>query len=299
MSAVNRISGDLKEANSGANGHASAVAAEAVAEISGDVTKASPAKDGRYEQGRFTKGNAGGPGNPYARRTAELRRAILAAVITNEDIEVITAKLIEQAKEGDVPSAKLLFSYALGKPAEAVEPDAVDFHEWELYCRQPVGADQVNLITHSMPVAMMSEIMRYVLPCVVASSKSKLLAMMQAEDEEAAAVKSKNRGGGKAQPKGGTGISPVRDRRGACATGIDASSGAEGKSAGAGPSAKGAKGDEPGETGELTSSARQGSIPRAAQTPIANGGNGSTGPGKRPNRAARILTSGLTRRPGP
>ena len=34
----------------------------------------------REEDGRFRKGNRGGPGNPFARQMAQLRKAALAAV---------------------------------------------------------------------------------------------------------------------------------------------------------------------------------------------------------------------------
>src|SRR5688500_14004592 len=37
-----------------------------------------PAADGRDEQGRFTKGNRGGPGNPYNRQSALVRQRIIA-----------------------------------------------------------------------------------------------------------------------------------------------------------------------------------------------------------------------------
>jgi hypothetical protein len=66
-------------------------------------------------QGPFTKNNSGGPGNPCAARVAHLKRVLLAS-ITDEDMEAITDKLIELAKEGSLPAIKLLFAHALGKP---------------------------------------------------------------------------------------------------------------------------------------------------------------------------------------
>ena len=35
------------------------------------------ARDGREANGRFAKFNKGGPGNPYARQTAALRKALV------------------------------------------------------------------------------------------------------------------------------------------------------------------------------------------------------------------------------
>jgi hypothetical protein len=46
----------------------------------------SPTGNGRTALGRFAKGNAGGPGNPHAKRVTALREALLAAV-TDADIK--------------------------------------------------------------------------------------------------------------------------------------------------------------------------------------------------------------------
>lgn len=99
------------------NGHAASTAAPAA-----------PAKEGRDARGRFTAGNLGGPGNPFARRVAALRTALLKAV-TEADIDAIARQLVEQAKAGDVPACKLLFAYVLGKPAPAPNPDDLDWQE--------------------------------------------------------------------------------------------------------------------------------------------------------------------------
>src|SRR5215510_9972878 len=61
---------------------------------------------GRDAKGRFAAGNAGGPGNPFARWTAELRREFLAEA-TGEDLRALCRALLERAKAGDVAAAKL------------------------------------------------------------------------------------------------------------------------------------------------------------------------------------------------
>jgi hypothetical protein len=86
----------------------------------------------RDAQGRFTTGDRGGPGNPFARQVALLRQVLLQCV-TADDMTAIAHKLIELAKVGNVQAIKLLFSYTLGKPAEAVQPDQLDIEEWELH----------------------------------------------------------------------------------------------------------------------------------------------------------------------
>lgn len=74
----------------------------------------------RGADGKFLPGNAGGPGNPFAARVAELRGAVLAAV-TPEDLQAIVRALVEAALGGDVAAAKVLFDRALGRPLERAE----------------------------------------------------------------------------------------------------------------------------------------------------------------------------------
>jgi hypothetical protein len=42
----------------------------------------------RQSNGRFAKGNRGGPGNPFARKTAQLRQALVDAVTPDRGISV-------------------------------------------------------------------------------------------------------------------------------------------------------------------------------------------------------------------
>jgi hypothetical protein len=58
----------------------------------------------RDADGRFRKGNAGGPGNPLAGRIARLRAALIEAV-GESDVKAIVAALIASAKAGDVAAS--------------------------------------------------------------------------------------------------------------------------------------------------------------------------------------------------
>lgn len=69
----------------------------------------------RDGQGRFIKGNPGGPGNPGGSRARKLRFALLDACAP-EDFEVIARRLIEDSKAGSVQAAKELFDRTLGRP---------------------------------------------------------------------------------------------------------------------------------------------------------------------------------------
>ena len=85
--------------------------------------------NGRDAGGRFTKGNPGGPGNPFARRVSRLRSRIVEE-LTDDELQAIVRKMIADAKDGDKAAAKLLLSYAIGKPTDPVcEPDHVEAHE--------------------------------------------------------------------------------------------------------------------------------------------------------------------------
>ncbi len=100
---------------------------------------------GRDTQGRFTKGNPGGPGNPYARRVAALRSALLETV-TEAEIRELAGVLLQSAKGGDVSAARLLLGYVIGA-AHAIlpsDPDRVDLEDQKLQAekRSQEASDQ-------------------------------------------------------------------------------------------------------------------------------------------------------------
>ena len=101
-----------------------------------------PAND-HDAKGRFTHGNKGGPGNPYARQVAALRKVILNR-LTEQDLLAITEALLAKAKEGSVGAAKLLLAYALGKPASAPDPDRLDGQELKHFKDQVDTVNEVH-----------------------------------------------------------------------------------------------------------------------------------------------------------
>src|SRR5258708_31741394 len=108
---------------------------------------------GRDARGRFTAGNSGGPGNPFARRVAELRK-ILLETVTDEELRIVAGQLMVKAKMGDLAATKLLFQYVLGKPAATVDPDTVDGQEVELYRLAPVQWEVNDYLTARMLAAV-------------------------------------------------------------------------------------------------------------------------------------------------
>lgn len=63
-------------------------------------------------RGKFKKGNPGGPGNPFSKKTNELRAALYAAVGTKEIAKVIKAQLAlaSSTESGSTAAATLLFN---------------------------------------------------------------------------------------------------------------------------------------------------------------------------------------------
>jgi hypothetical protein len=111
--------------NPGRNGHAAP-----------SHTSADGPPPGHDAAGHFAKGNRLGHGNPFARRVAALRSALLAA-ITPERMQKLAERLYRRAMLGDVAAAKLLLTHTLGAPAPSVSPDLLDRQEFELAAAGP------------------------------------------------------------------------------------------------------------------------------------------------------------------
>jgi hypothetical protein len=95
--------------------------------------------NGRNARGQFTKGNKGGPGNPFAGSVAKLRKAALQ-IVTPEEIQGVFRILLLRAQGGHLPAIKLLLAYTIGQPAATVDPDEVDA---EADAREPVDRAEV------------------------------------------------------------------------------------------------------------------------------------------------------------
>jgi hypothetical protein len=97
----------------------------------------------RQSNGRFAKGNRGGPGNPFARQVAAFRACLINSV-TEEDMQVIVDQLVDWARYGNLQAIKLLFSYLMGTPKPVVEPDELDLHEMHLAHQTAVVAQALQ-----------------------------------------------------------------------------------------------------------------------------------------------------------
>ena len=120
---------------------------------------------GRDGGGRFAAGNRGGPGNPFARQTAAARKAIADAV-TAEQLAAIAAAMVKKALEGDVAAAKLVFSYAAGKPAPAADPDTLDAHELAVRRGSVATAEDVQALFEACPASLLCAVAAVAAPQV-------------------------------------------------------------------------------------------------------------------------------------
>jgi hypothetical protein len=125
------------------------------------ATRKSPT--GRGSNGRFTAGNHFGPGNPFARRTAQLRQAFCEAV-SAEEMKALSRVLLDKAKGGDLAAAKLLLEYVVGRPAPVVDPDTLDFQEWQHFQQVPARPDAVHRVLNCLPSGLACSLIRILLP---------------------------------------------------------------------------------------------------------------------------------------
>ena len=78
---------------------------------------------GRGLAGRFAVGNAGGPGNPHAKRVAELRR-LLVETVSDDDLKAVVGALVAKARGGDLGAIKELLDRIIGRPVQPVVAEA-------------------------------------------------------------------------------------------------------------------------------------------------------------------------------
>jgi hypothetical protein len=121
------------------------------------IPDASPSSEGRQANGQFAKGNQFGPGNPFARKCAAFRAALMEAV-TEQDIHDIAAQLRDDAKAGDKAAVKLLVQYVIGKPQPAVDPDTLDVQEMRGYMAAAFPSEILEEMKHGLPLSLVLQI---------------------------------------------------------------------------------------------------------------------------------------------
>jgi hypothetical protein len=119
----------------------------------------------RDSQGRFAEGNPGGPGNPYYRRQAHLKRLMLECV-TEVDVMSVMRVLLGLARSGDLAAIKLFLEYTVGKPTKEVDPDKAELHEWGLQRQTPRLQEVLETLTYSIETPTANQVVRDMIPLV-------------------------------------------------------------------------------------------------------------------------------------
>jgi hypothetical protein len=96
---------------------------------------------------------------------AAFRKAVCEAV-SEQDVREVAARLVEQAKEGDVAAAKLVLAYTVGRPQGAVDPDTLDQQEWQLFRQGPARPDDLSSVLDNMPASTACTLLRPLVPAL-------------------------------------------------------------------------------------------------------------------------------------
>lgn len=132
--------------------------------------------------GRFGKGNTAALGhvNPTARARAELQKALIAAVST-DDIAAVAKRLLADALRGQVASAELLLKYVVSKPAKAEDPDRVALEAWRLIQSWPWLSEFLVTVARAVNPALAST---FAHPMVGDTPDKLVKKMKEAEEQE-------------------------------------------------------------------------------------------------------------------
>jgi hypothetical protein len=68
-------------------------------------------------------------------------RTLLLETVSDDDLQAVLRKLVEQARAGNLAAARLLIAHVIGRPAEAVDPDRLALEEWWLFQQYPGWAE--------------------------------------------------------------------------------------------------------------------------------------------------------------
>src|SRR5829696_5903729 len=121
---------------------------------------------GRDVNGRFRPANKGGPGNPFARKVASLRKTLLDSV-SEQDLKAMIEALKAQALGGDKAAIKLILQYCVGKPEAPEYPDRMDIDEWERLQQMRVGHKEFQRTTEAVPACLACHLAALHWPCTI------------------------------------------------------------------------------------------------------------------------------------
>ncbi len=145
------------------------------------TSEATSSPAGREANGTFATGNQFGRGNPFARKVAAFRAALMEAV-TEQDIKDIACKLRDDAKAGDKAATKLLFQYVIGKPQPAVDPDTLDAQEMRTFAANSLPSEAIEQMQQSVPLGWLTQVWPIYVACMNKKCAEHLGEMFAAHD---------------------------------------------------------------------------------------------------------------------
>ena len=162
-----------------------------------------PSPKDRDVGGKFTKGNAGGPGNPHARACAKMLEVFRNAISEQEMVE-LCRMLYLKAVGGDIGAAKIILSYKIGKPLPAPHPDSIDRDEWDHYQNDAIRTEEMKHVMSSLPTHSGNDIVRVSLPVMTTARMNEFAAQLLDGHREYAEKGERREKKGKRKNKTGT-----------------------------------------------------------------------------------------------
>ena len=135
--------------------------------------------EGRDVHGRFAPGNTGGPGNPYARQVAALRREVFAFLAEGGNLRRLLAALLDRAEKGDNVAARMLMTHGLGREVAPVHPDDVEAHEAAVF-RAATAINADTRPADGYPLGMWNQFVADVRPIMAEAHRRRLGAELRA-----------------------------------------------------------------------------------------------------------------------
>jgi hypothetical protein len=126
-----------------ANGQVTVPASPPIAAVPDGQVAGPPIAEGRRRNGTFAPGNCIARGNPFARRLAANRQAILDCT-SAADVQDVIHSMRDAAKQGDTAAATVFLSYAVGRPTAAPDPDKLDLQELQMLLAGPTVAEAMH-----------------------------------------------------------------------------------------------------------------------------------------------------------
>ncbi len=139
-----------------------------------------PGSPTREANGRFARGNPGGPGNPHARFSAGML-TIARQTMTPEKIAAVFESIYIKALSGDMTAAKLILHYTIGKPGDAPHPDHLERDEWDLYQKNAMTLAEMQQAMGGLPCSLGNEIVSTALPAMTQARANELAAQLRGE----------------------------------------------------------------------------------------------------------------------